>query len=412
MNVPAETVLPAAFLEEVERIRTSGTLGRGTQLARLFEFLVGCRSSGRIPKEVEVAVDCFDRRPDVDVAQDATVRVTAHKLRRRLEEFYRGTGEPQRLAIPRGEYRLLLQEPTAGTVVLQGWRRLLPVTVRERVAALVAVAAVLVAAISFGVALRAPRATADFSEQMASPLWAPILADDLPVQLVLGDYYNFGERDNAGQVKRLVRDFNINSRQQLEQGFIGDPDRASRYADLNLGYLPTASAQALREVLPVVMAANKPVMLTLASELDPATLKSTHVIYLGYLSALGMLEDVVFETSRYSIGSSYDELIDSATGEVRTSEAGESHSPGMRYKDFAYLATFTGPGGLHHLILAGTRDTGLMQAAEIAADRTRLLELRTRLATRRGPFEALYEVQGVNGINVEAHLLDAETDRH
>jgi hypothetical protein len=406
VNQPADVAFPPGFREEIERIRAGGSLGRGTQLARLFDFLVDCHARGRVPKEVEVAVDCFGRRPDVDVAQDATVRVTAHKLRRRLEEFYRDNGGPLRLAIPRGEYRLALQEPQAAAVAVQGWRRLLPLTRRERNAAVVVGAALLVAVVSIGLWLRAPHVAASFAAHRASQLWAPILADKLPVQLVLGDYYIFGERDAAGQIRRLVRDFNINSRHELEQGFIGDPDRANHYADLNLGYLPTSSAQALREVLPVVMASGKPIMLTLASELDPATLKTTHVVYLGYLSALGMLEDVVFQASRYSIGSSYDELIDSVTGEVRTSEAGEAHSSGTRYKDFAYLATFAGPGGLQHLVIAGTRDTGLMQAAEIAADRTRLQEMQVRFPAR-GPFEALYEVQGVNGLNVQAHLLGA-----
>jgi hypothetical protein len=202
-----------------------------------------------------------------------------------------------------------------------------------------------------------------------------------------------------------VRDFNINSRQELEHGFIGNPDRASRYADLNLGYLPTSSAQALREVLPVVMASGKPVMLTLASELDPATLKTTHVVYLGYLSALGMLQDMVFTVSRYSIGGSYDELVDSVTGETRVSEAGEAHAPDTRYSDYAYVAALSGPGGHAHLIIAGTRDVGLMQAAEVAADRGRLHELAGRLPGK-GPFEALYEVQGLDGINVDARLLE------
>ena len=78
-----------AFTAEVERIRGSGVLGRSTQMQRLFEFLVSCQASGRIPKELEVAVDGFGRGADFDVAQDATVRVTVHKLRRRLEEFYR-----------------------------------------------------------------------------------------------------------------------------------------------------------------------------------------------------------------------------------------------------------------------------------------------------------------------------------
>jgi hypothetical protein len=407
VNDLSDTAVPAEFLAEVERIRTSGTLGRGTHLQRMFEFLVACRATGRVPKEVEVAVDCFERGPGIDVAQDATVRVAAHKLRRRLEEFYRTTGQPQRLTIPRGEYRLALSEAEAPGVP-QGWRRLLPATGRERVAAFTVLAALLVAAVGFGLAFYGPRASPDFAEQRASPIWAPILGDKLPVQLVLGDYYIFGERGDGGGIERLVRDFNINSRHELEQGFIANPERAARYADLNLGYLPTSSAQALREVLPIVMSAGKPVMLTLASELDPATLKTTHVVYLGYLSALGMLEDMVFEAARYLIGTSYDELIDSVTGQIRTSEAGESHPSGVRYRDYAYLALFTGPGGTQHLVIAGTRDTGLMQSAEIAADRTRLEELQARRSAG-GPIEALYEVQSVNGINVEARLLDADT---
>jgi hypothetical protein len=406
VNSPAAPAVPAEFLAEVERIRTSGVLGRGTQLARLFEFLVGCRAANRVPKELEVAVDCFERRTDVDVAQDATVRVSAHKLRRRLEEFYRDAGELPRLTIPRGEYRLALQE-TQAAAAPRGWRRLLPATGRERVAATIAVLALLVAALSVAIAMRAPRAGGDFAEVGKSPLWAEVLGDDLPIQVVLGDYYIFGERDAGGQVARLVRDFNINSRRELEHGFLSKPELATRYADLNLGYLPTSSAQALREVLPVVMASGKPVMLTLASELDPATLKTTHVVYLGYLSALGMLQDMVFTVSRYSIGSSYDELIDSVTGEVRTSEAGEAHAPDTRYSDYAYVAALRGPGGHTHLIVAGTRDVGLMQAAEVSADQRRLHELAERLKAAKGPFEALYEVQGLDGINVDAKLLDA-----
>ena len=199
VNVSIEVVPPGEFLDEVERIRASGMLGRGTQLRRLFEFLVGCRATGRVPKEVEVAVDCFERRPDIDVAQDATVRVTAHKLRRRLEEFYRDTGMPPRLTIPRGEYRLLLSDVQATRAPPHGWRRLLPATSRERIATLVAIAALLTATLVLIVALRAPAGTANFAAQRASRVWAPILADDLPVQLVLGDYYIFGERDESGR---------------------------------------------------------------------------------------------------------------------------------------------------------------------------------------------------------------------
>ncbi|MET0280683.1 MAG: hypothetical protein ABW278_06090 [Steroidobacteraceae bacterium] len=406
MNHSAETTLSAAFIAEVERVRAGAALGRGTQLSRLFEFLVGCQASGRVPKELEVAMDCFERGAGVDVAQDATVRVTAHKLRKRLEEFYRDAEGGTRLTIPRGEYRLALESPAVTPARPGSWRRLLPATPRERIAALVAVVALAAAAAAGSWALRMPSPPAEVARLRASPLWAPLFADVLPVQLVLGDYYIFGERDAHGDIQRLVRDFSINSREDLERGFIGDPQRVARFADLNLGYLPTSSAQALRELLPVLMSSGKQVTLTLASELDPATIKTTHIVYVGYLSALGMLQDMVLGTSRYSIGGSYDELIDSVSGEAWVSEAGEAHAATERYRDYAYLARIAGPGGQAHLIVAGTRDTGLMQAAEAVADPARVRELTGRVPAD-APFEALYEVQSVNGVNVESRLVGA-----
>ena len=403
--------MPAdGFAAEVERIRASNLFGRATQMQRMFDFLVACQAAGRVPKEMEVAVDGLGRNVTFDVAQDATVRVAAHKLRKRLDDFYRGASPPagMRLVVPRGEYRLILEAPAAGPAPPPGfdWKRLLPSTGRERVAATLIGLLSLACLLLLVSVLGRPPIDQRLVAVRESPLWAPLLADDLPVQLVLGDYYIFGERGEAGEIRRLVRDFNVNSAADLERDFSADPALAKQFADLKLGYLPTSSAQALREVLPVLVASGKHVSLTLSSELDPSTIKTTHIVYIGYLSALGMLLDVAMAGSRYAFGGSYDELIDVESGKSWVSEAGEPHAPAERYRDFAYLASFRGPGGNQHLVIAGTRDTGLMQAAESAANAAALQELEARNLPRSG-FEALYEVQSVNGVNVEARLIDA-----
>ena len=59
-------------------------------MQRMFDFLVACHAEGRIPKEIEVAIG----RPAAGSvtsmsARTRLVRVAAHKLRKRLEEFYR-----------------------------------------------------------------------------------------------------------------------------------------------------------------------------------------------------------------------------------------------------------------------------------------------------------------------------------
>jgi len=104
-------IQPEQLQAHAERIRASGALGRSDLLLRLFNFFVDCALAGRVPKEIEVALDVFGKRADFDVAQDAMVRVYIHKLRRKLDEYYAGPGkdDEERLIIPKGQYRFILQ---------------------------------------------------------------------------------------------------------------------------------------------------------------------------------------------------------------------------------------------------------------------------------------------------------------
>ena len=92
-----------------EQLRASGAIGRSELINRLFAFLLAQSLAGRSPKEVEVAYEVFGKDAQFDVAQDASVRVHIHRLRRKLEEIYAGT-TGDRLTIPRGEYRLAVQD--------------------------------------------------------------------------------------------------------------------------------------------------------------------------------------------------------------------------------------------------------------------------------------------------------------
>ncbi len=78
-----------------------------------------------------------------------------------------------------------------------------------------------------------------------------------------------------------------------------------------------------------------------------------------------------------------------------------------RYRDYGYFSTFAGPNGNQNLIIAGTRDTALMQIAETVTGRRKLAELQQH-AGESHAFEALYEVYGMHHTNMEAKLLLAE----
>jgi hypothetical protein len=161
--------------------------------------------------------------------------------------------------------------------------------------------------------------------------------------------------------------------------------------------------------MPLLASTHRPVRVTMMSELGPEALKSTDVIYVGYLSGLGMLADATFSGSRFSLGGSYDELLDGKTKTRYVSQAGDRYarpvedSGPMTYREYSLIAGFEGPSGNQMLIIAGMRDVGLMQAGEALTGANSLRQLSERLP--RGPFEALYEVTGINSTNMASKLL-------
>ncbi len=390
-----------------DRIRASGLLGRSGQLSRLFDYLVERSVLGKAPKEIDIAVEALGRGADFDVTQDAVVRVYVHKLRRRLEEFYSGPGsqDPSRIVIARGEYRLSL-EPNDGAAIeapLPAAR--LPVINKWLLVALAASLVVNVLLVGFG-HFNQPPVDDTLARVRGNPIWSQILSDDLPIVIVVGDYYIFGETDDSMLVKRMIREFGINSRRELDEYSQEHPEVAERYMDLGLSYLPTSVAPALRELMPIVSVAKKRVRVVTMSEMTPDLLTQAHIVYVGYLSGLGMLRRVVFAGSQFAIGETYDELIDRKSGRHYISQSSSLWRGDPNYKDYGYFATFAGSNGNRIIVIAGTRDVALANTAEALAHPQSLERLATQTAGGRD-FEALYEVYGMHGTNVDSKLLTA-----
>ena len=93
---------------ELDTLLSSGTLGRANNLVRFLTFVCERYFDGAIDeiKEYSIAVQVLGRPEDFDPQVDTIVRVTAHALRKRLEEYYRtaGAGHDVRVCLPPGHY--------------------------------------------------------------------------------------------------------------------------------------------------------------------------------------------------------------------------------------------------------------------------------------------------------------------
>ncbi|WP_334164644.1 hypothetical protein [Phenylobacterium sp.] len=383
---------------QAERLRAAGALGRSGLLVRLFDYLAEGAASGARPKEVEIALQVFGRDAAFDGAQDASVRVAMHRLRKKLDEYYAGPAraEPVRLAIPVGEYRLVLRDHAA-EVPSRPPRRRWPWIA----AGLLAAVNLLVLGIVWQGAQGAPGAAAARREP-----WAGLLRSDRPLVVVVGDYYIFGETDPATGAGRLVREYGVDSHEDLEAFRRASPEAAERLRDLDLYYLPVGAAHALASVLPVLARGGETPRIVMASDLTSEMLRGSDIVYLGYLSGLGPLRDATFSASRFRPGDTWDELADTRSRRVFLSQEGGPGRTAGTQRDYGYLTAFPGPEGGRILVIAGMRDVGLMEAAEAAVRPATLVQL-GRAQGAAGGFEALVEADGMRRSNIAGRLVVA-----
>lgn len=397
---------------QVEKIRTSGILGRSSQLQRLFDYLYTCHLAGKSPKEFEIAVEGLGRGDDFDVTQDALVRVYIHKLRRKLQDYYQDAGKDElaHLAVPKGEYRLVLvaarddkplpaddgDEELAPTPTPEHRRRL-----RGPFLIGLAISLLLNLLLVGRWAIDGPLSPE--GRVCSSSLWQPLFADDRPITLVVGDYYIFAEADERETVRRLVRDFDINGPMDLATYLQTRPKQASRVFDVGLSYIPTSAGYALTRLGAVLSSQGKKPRVLLASELTQEVVRNSHIVYVGHLSGLGPLADTALNESGFRVGSSYDELIDRKSGQRYFSSSGIPQQGGNAESHLAYLSAFPGPSGNRIIVIAGFRDPGLRELSEVVTSPAGLSELSAGNSSQA--YEAIYQTSGVGLATTPAKLI-------
>jgi hypothetical protein len=110
--------------DEIKAILDSGILRKAPNLQRFLEYVAEQYFAGTSDqiKEYHIAVQAFRRPEHFDPQSDTIVRVTAHALRKKLEQYYatEGADHPIQVQLPAGKYVLTFERkhpsPTPLTV--------------------------------------------------------------------------------------------------------------------------------------------------------------------------------------------------------------------------------------------------------------------------------------------------------
>jgi hypothetical protein len=94
---------------ELEAVLQSGLFDKAPRLGTFFRYICERHLEGHADeiKEYSIALEALGRSADFDPKKDSIVRVEAHRLRRRLQEYYQreGADHAVSIVIPNGQYR-------------------------------------------------------------------------------------------------------------------------------------------------------------------------------------------------------------------------------------------------------------------------------------------------------------------
>jgi len=116
--------------QELQAVLQSGLLDKASNLRKFLEFVAEQHFAGNTEqiKEYSIAVQALHRQEQFDPQSDTIVRVSAHTLRKKLEQYYATTGadHPIQIRLPAGKYVLQFERKRSTSMPPAAPRETLP----------------------------------------------------------------------------------------------------------------------------------------------------------------------------------------------------------------------------------------------------------------------------------------------
>ncbi len=375
--------------KELESLLHSGVVRDHTQLRRLLVYL-GSKSLDDSPeplKEYTIGVEALNKPEDYDPRLDPTVRVEVAKLRKKLQEFYRGpgAGHDVQLLIPKGGYLPVFAAGTATRHLAVRWGA------RLLIAAVLAAIALAVV----GWVRRAP-AQPPLAPELEA-FWAPHLVKDTSTILVYGTPL-FTKLDGS-----FFRDPRVNTPEEAAaSGPVGRVTEAMGPKESRpvFGFTGAGEAEALFLLTKLLSSSHAPLIAHASSRLTWDDLKGKHAILLGGRKYNPLIPDLPYKPRFEAVRRAIFELGDAGTP-VRAFQTASKTPHGEITEEYALVSVYPGLSpGTRLVILDGSSSEGTLAAAEFLTRPDTLRELGARKLPLVRAGEAVRPFQVVVGAKI------------
>jgi len=388
----------------LEKILKDPIFSTGDFYKELLRYLYQCHGNHYLPTEIDIAIHVFGKKHDFDPTQDTLIRVYLFRLRQKFEKYYKGPGkqDPVRISIPKGSHSLEFV-PNRNPAVETSKKRLSLPRLAYSMAFVFLAAAVLVLWMQNA-----------FLKKLAAPpqfpqdnlIWSDFLKSDLPTIVIFGELFSFYKNLPEYDRTWLVRDDQINSRQDLD-AFIAS--RKIRSGDIYLpgwDIVPKSAIYDFSRIQPLFYPKEERVQAKITSEFQWKDLESNNIIYVGHFHNLGLLKSLlprdriqsVVQRNRLPAQPEYfirvhAENLDTVYQTRIPFTEGEPPT-----RDFVIVDKIPGPSNNTLLFIISYFTSGRSKAVEHITDWNMLQQLQRDIRAAQpalpGHFEMLIEVEG------------------
>jgi hypothetical protein len=386
---------PESVKEAIERILNSRHFAQAPKKRKFVQLVCDYYLAGRANElnEYLIGREVYERDDHYSQTEDPVVRVAAHDVRKRLEQYYQNEGQNDqiRLDIPVGHYEPVFRYATQSqaTNLPRRWKWLPWAVAGLAVIALAGfILAWLIGRGPWTSSLASSVASQLPDEEIYNPVWQPFFKSDDPTILVLSNPLVFvvvNRSDPAAVLKESIP-LTTDQTQILEAELkrldqhIPEYTNPPRLNSSSEGYTGIGEAIGVYRITDLFRSRGSSVTLKQSRNLTAEDLKDRNLIMLGgvmsnvWSGKLPVQEDFYF-TSSVALANRNPQPGEQAEYRTRFDER-----TGQLLEDFALVTVKPAPQSKNSfMILEGIRSVGTGAAAELVTSKSYLAEVNRRL---------------------------------
>jgi hypothetical protein len=251
---------------------------------QLLEYLFTCYKQNYKPTEIEIAIHVFDKKEDFDPIEDTLVRVYFYRLRKKLDEYYAGSGkyDSLRMIIPKGHHIIEFADNTISRTG-QKFKFNLQ-TILLLFVFIILVITIVYLWLQNRDLKKAAKENVNFADR--SIIWADFVNSTLNTSVVIGELFSFYMNKSEYNHEWLIRDDQINSFEEL-QSFIDVT--GLNQDDIYLpgwDIVPKSSISNLLNIYHILNGNQRQLDVKITSEVTLENIRENNIIYIGHFHNL------------------------------------------------------------------------------------------------------------------------------